>query len=80
MSASTVNISFQSGLLKEIDRQAQEEFRTRSELIREAARRYVESRRTWKSIFSLGARQAKLLGLKESHVSTAIQDYRQKKR
>lgn len=54
MSANTVNISFQSKLLKQIDSIAKEESRSRSELIRESARMYIERKNRWKSIFSLG--------------------------
>ena len=43
MAVSTVNISFQEDLLDQIDRIAQNEARTRSELIREAARIYIVS-------------------------------------
>jgi BMFP domain-containing protein YqiC len=42
MAVSTVNISFQEDLLEQIDRIAQNEARTRSESIREAARIYIE--------------------------------------
>ena len=38
----TVNISFQDDLLNAIDNVAKEEARTRSELLREAARIYIE--------------------------------------
>jgi len=42
MSTNTVNISFKKELLELIDKIAREESRTRSELIREAARMYIE--------------------------------------
>jgi len=42
MSTNTVNISFKKELLEQIDKIAREESRTRSELIREAARMYIE--------------------------------------
>ena len=54
MATNTVNISFQSELLKQIDFIAKEESRSRSELIRESARIYIERKNRWKSIFSLG--------------------------
>lgn len=54
MSTNTVNISFQSELLKQIDSIAKEESRSRSELIRESARMYIERKNRWKTIFSLG--------------------------
>ena len=42
MNTATVNISFQKNLLSEIDRMAKREHRTRSELLREAAKAYIE--------------------------------------
>ena len=47
----TVNISFRSDLLKAIDKVAKEESRSRSELIREAARMYIERKGRWDTIF-----------------------------
>lgn len=54
MATNTVNISFQSELLQQIDSVAKEESRSRSELIRESARMYIERKNRWKAIFSLG--------------------------
>ncbi|MCF6334208.1 MAG: ribbon-helix-helix domain-containing protein [Spirochaetales bacterium] len=54
MPTSTVNISFQSDLLRQIDSIAKEESRSRSELIRESARMYIDRKNRWKSIFTLG--------------------------
>ena len=42
MNSMTVNISFPKQLLKEVDRVAKNEARSRSEMLREAARQYVE--------------------------------------
>jgi len=42
MSVSTVNISFQEDFLLQIDKVANDESRTRSELIREAVRLYID--------------------------------------
>ena len=50
----TVNIAFQDSLLNEIDKTARKEFRSRSELIREAARLYIERRNQWSDFFLLG--------------------------
>ena len=76
MKTNTVNISFQKDLLGKIDRVARDEFRTRSELIREAARKYIESRMAWKEIFAFGKKQVKQLRLKEADVPKAIALYR----
>jgi len=54
MATNTVNISFQNELLQQIDSVAKEESRSRSELIRESARMYIERKNRWKAIFSLG--------------------------
>ena len=77
MSSQTVNISFQSKILKEIDQVANEESRSRSELIREAARLYIDQKKRWHKIFEYGENQAKQLNLKETDVSKAIQEYRE---
>ncbi|MBF0121839.1 MAG: ribbon-helix-helix protein, CopG family [Candidatus Omnitrophica bacterium] len=79
MKTSTVNISFNSDLLEEIDRVAGHESRARSELIREAARMYISRKKQWKKIFSFGTRQAKTSGLKESDVGGAIRQFRHSK-
>jgi len=43
MASRVINISLPEGLLKEIDKRARRERRTRSEFFREAARRYLET-------------------------------------
>jgi len=50
----TVNVSFQDTLLKEIDAEAKRESRSRSELLREAARLYIQRQMRWKNMFALG--------------------------
>jgi len=79
MKTGTVNISFQKDLLRQIDDVAAEESRTRSELIREAARMYIERKKTWRDMFAFGKRQAKNLGLKEQDVAEEIRAYRKRK-
>ena len=80
MSSQTVNISFQSKILKEIDQVANEESRSRSELIREAARLYIDQKKRWRDIFNFGDKQGKKLNLKETDVSAAIREYRENKK
>ena len=79
MKTGTVNISFQKDLLKQIDDVAAEESRTRSELVREAARIYIERKKRWKNMLSFGKRQSKSLGLKEQDVTEEIRAYRRRK-
>ncbi|MBU0677656.1 MAG: ribbon-helix-helix protein, CopG family [Verrucomicrobia bacterium] len=80
MSNVTVNISFQDRLLQEIDAEAARESRSRSELLREAARLYVRRQKQWDSIFRLADRVTKRRRLKQSDVSTAIREVRKSKR
>ena len=80
MKTGTVNISFQEGLLREIDEMAQQESRSRSELIREAARIYIERKKRWKDIFAFGEKQVRRLRLTESDVESEIGVYRRSKR
>ena len=79
MKTGTVNISFQRDLLKQIDDVAAEESRTRSELVREAARMYIERKRRWRDMLAFGRRQARSLGLKEEDVIEEIRTYRKRK-
>jgi metal-responsive CopG/Arc/MetJ family transcriptional regulator len=76
----TVNISFSDELLKKIDQLAREESRSRSELIREAARGYIERKRRWKQIFDFSKTNAAMKGITESDIDTEIAAYRKEKR
>jgi metal-responsive CopG/Arc/MetJ family transcriptional regulator len=76
MGTSTVNIAFQTELLREIDEVAGEESRSRSEFIREAARAYIQRKRRWAGIFSLGRTIAAARGLVPDDVGKEIRAYR----
>lgn len=78
--ATTVNISFQENLLSDIDKQAKSERRSRSELVREAARLYIERKKRWNQVFSLGTANAKQQRLGEQDVDAEIQAHRKAKR
>ncbi|GHU75148.1 hypothetical protein FACS189461_0850 [Spirochaetia bacterium] len=80
MAVSTVNISFQEDLLRQIDTIAQNEARTRSELIREAARLYIERKRKWESIYAYGESIAAQNNFTEEDVMKEIKQYRKEKR
>jgi len=80
MKTGTVNISFQEGLLQQIDETAREESRSRSELIREAARMYIERKKRWKDIFVFGEKQVRRLRLSDRDVESEIGAYRRSKR
>ncbi len=80
MKSSTVNISFSDDLLRKIDRVAREESRSRSELIREAARGYIDRKRRWKQIFDFGKMDAARKGIAEADIETEIAAYRREKK
>ena len=66
--------------LKQIDKIAQDESRSRSELIREAARAYIERKYRWNAIFEFGGKQATKLDLTPEDVSAEISKYRKRQR
>ena len=77
MKTVTVNLSFPFPLLKQIDRVARHESRNRSDLLREAARAYVERESSWKSLQVLVSKKAESLGIKtEEDVCRAVSSVR----
>ncbi len=58
-----ITISLPTDLLQETQRVAREEARTRSDLIRDALRQYLASRR-WQRLRQWGAETAERLGMK----------------
>lgn len=80
MNTSTVNISFRKDLLRKIDEVAQNESRTRSELIREAARMYLERKSRWSSIFQYSESIAEKKQLTTADIDAEIKKIRSKKK
>ena len=80
MALSTVNISFRKDLLEQIDEVAKAEARTRSELIREAARLYIERKKKWESIFSYGESLSSRYKFTENDVAEEVVKYRNEKK
>jgi metal-responsive CopG/Arc/MetJ family transcriptional regulator len=80
MPVSTVNISFQTDLLGQIDEIAQNEARTRSELIREAVRMYIDRKKEWNSLFKIGEEIGSRLDISEKDVMREIKEYRKTKK
>lgn len=81
----TFTISLPAELAREVDRLAEQEHRSRSELFREAFRRYVNSQRRWERIFDFGAHAAAAAGLEneaeiDAAVDEAVRDVRQQRR
>jgi metal-responsive CopG/Arc/MetJ family transcriptional regulator len=74
----SVSLSLPSELVKEAERIAKEEGRTKSELFQEVMRRYILERKL-RELQKYGARQAKKLGIKESDVERIVEERRKKK-
>lgn len=70
-----LSLSLPPALLREAERLAKKEGRTKSELFREAFRRYLHERR-WAELRQYGARQARTHGLKETDVARLVEEYR----
>lgn len=66
-----VTITLTPKLFRLAERIAREEGRTRSELLREALRKYVWER-SWAKLQRLGSQKAKQLGLREEDVERMI--------
>ena len=80
MKGSTVNISFNKDLLELIDQVAEAESRSRSELIREAARMYIERKNRWDKIFSYGEEKAAESKLTEEDILNEVKEVRRGKK
>lgn len=74
-STKLITISLSSGLLKKAEQAAKEENRTRSELLREALRRYLEERE-WRRVYRYGETRARRLGVDEEEVERLVDDVR----
>ena len=73
-----ISLSLPPELLREAERIAKKEGRTRSELFREALRRYIlESR--WEELKRYGAGKARRLGIREDEVERLIQEFRRER-
>lgn len=70
-----LSLSLPPTLFREAERVAKKEGRTRSELFREALRRYLQERR-WAALRRYGAQQASRVGLTERDVERLIKEYR----
>ena len=79
MALATVNVSFQEDLLTQIDRFAENESRTRSDLIAEAARVYINRKEKWENIFAYGESLSARYKFTEDDVNEEIKKYREEK-
>jgi CopG family transcriptional regulator/antitoxin EndoAI len=70
-----VTISLSPNLLKRAEKAAKEEQRTRSELLREALRKYLDDRE-WSKIYRYGERRARARGIDEEDVERLVDEMR----
>lgn len=81
MQTQTFNIALPMTLVKQADKIAKEEFRNRSELIREALWIYLQNKADWEKLFTIGKKAAKRAGIKsEADVNRIVQEYRHSKK
>lgn len=80
METKIINISIPEQLLKDADQVAKEEYRSRSEIFREALRAYIRDRNELEGIFQDGEKKAKESGLEQKDIERAIQAYRRRNR
>jgi CopG family transcriptional regulator/antitoxin EndoAI len=71
----TISLSIPPEMAKKIQELMKEEDRTRSELIREALRRYMEEQE-WKKIYRYGEMKAREKGITEDQVESIIDVHR----
>lgn len=72
-------ISLPPEMLEDVERLAKKERRTKSELVREALRRYIEDRE-WEAVRAYGSARARALGVTEADVDRLIHEHRREKR
>jgi CopG family transcriptional regulator/antitoxin EndoAI len=69
------SLSLPSDLVREVERLAKQEGRTKTEILREALRRYGQERR-WRRLQRCGAGRARTVGVREAGVERAAQEFR----
>lgn len=72
----TITLSLSPEMLDKIEELMKEEGRTRSELLREALRRYAEEQE-WKKIYRYGELKARERGITEDQIEDIIDAHRQ---
>lgn len=77
MNTQTFNISLPRELVKRVDKVAKEEYRNRSDFIREALIARIREKEEWKQIFKAGKETAKRMGItSEKQVNDIVYEFR----
>jgi CopG family transcriptional regulator/antitoxin EndoAI len=69
------SLSLPSDLVRETERLARQEGRTKTEVLREALRRYAQETR-WRRLQRYGAGRIRKTGLRAADVERAVQEFR----
>ena len=81
MNTQTLNIALPKDLIKKADQLAKKEYRNRSELIREALRKYIEEKEEWEQIFKAGEETMAAMKIKtEDEVNNIVHEFRHQKK
>jgi metal-responsive CopG/Arc/MetJ family transcriptional regulator len=78
MKTSTINLSIPQDLLDKADQEAKRESRSRSELMREALRVYLERRDRWTRLLALADVHMMETGLRPEDVTAAVREARKR--
>lgn len=77
MQTQTFNIVLPKELVRGVDEVAKSEYKNRSELIREALRRYLEDRQRWTYMFKAGRKAARKMGItSEKQINDIVYEFR----
>ena len=81
MKTQTLNIALPKDLVSKVDTLAKKEYRSRSELIRESLRSYIEERAQWEQVFASGEKTMKEMDIKsEKEADKIVYEFRHKRR
>ncbi len=76
MKTRTMNISLPDQLVKALDRRAEAEARSRSEVIRAASLSYLQWWEEWRKLQTYGRKQARRLGIRPQRLERLIAEIR----
>ncbi len=71
----TITFSLPPEMAEDVEKIMKAEGRTRSELLREALRRYIEERE-WQHLLRYGEQRARAQGITPEHVEGLVEEYR----
>lgn len=81
MNTQTLNIALPKDLVKRVDQAAKNEYRNRSELIREALRVYLADKKDWYDLLDYGKKVGRKMGIKsEEDVNKIVYEFRHGKK